>query len=114
MFESRWHYADNLYCLTIKLNVLADDVWIAAETARPKSICEDDDVISARLELFGFECTAVRGSDAQHWKEISGGCEAEQTFRGVTFFGEVTAGEVGGRHFVKDCVLIVLVEEVSG
>jgi len=112
MFESRRHHADDLDCLSVELNLLSDDVWVTAKTARPKTIGEHDNVIGAGLKLFGLEDTTVRGRDAQHRKEIGSRGKAEQTFRVVAIFREVAAREGVGRELVKDCVLVVLVEEV--
>src|SRR5215216_1244621 len=114
MFESGRHHADYLYCFSVELYFSSHHSWVAPETARPKTIAEDDSVISARLEFFGFEYAAVRRCDSQHWKEIGGGCEAEQTFRCLPLLGEVTADEVVGRHLLKNRILVVLVEEISG
>ena len=73
MFESGRHHADYLDCLSVELNRASDYVWVASKTARPKTIGQDDDVVSARLKLFRFEYTAARRSHFQHGKEI-GGC----------------------------------------
>ena len=114
MFKSGRHYTDDLHGLTVELNLLSDDVWVASETTCPETIGEDDDVISAGLELFGFEYTTVRRGHTQHREEVGGGCETEQTFRRLALNGEVTAGVVVGRHLFEDGVLVVLVEEVCG
>src|SRR4030095_7077319 len=49
MFESRRHHADYLDRFSVELNSFSHDVWVASETPRPKTIAEDDDVVSARL-----------------------------------------------------------------
>jgi hypothetical protein len=64
MFESRRHHADYFDCLSVELNASAHNGWIASETARPKTIAQDDYVISAKLEFFGSEYTAVRWWDS--------------------------------------------------
>ena len=114
MFKSGRHHADYLHCLSVELNFSSDDVWIASEAARPKTIGQDDHVVGARLKLFGFEYTAVRRRDFQHRKEIGGCCEAEQTFCCLSLFGEITAGEVVGSHLLENGILVVLVEEICG
>src|SRR5215207_1039427 len=112
MIESRRHHAYNLNRLSVELNRASDDVWVAAKAARPKSISQDNDVVSARLELFRFEETAMCRGHSQQRKEIGGCSEAEQTFRCLPLFGEITAGKVIRRHLFKNRVLVVLVEKV--
>ena len=60
MFESWRHHANYLHRFSVELNFSSHDVRIASKPARPKTIAQDDDVISVRLEFFGFEYTAVR------------------------------------------------------
>ena len=78
----------------------------------PKTISQDDHVVGARLKLFRFEYTAARRSHFHHGKEIGGCCEAEQTFRRLSLFGQITAGKIVGGHLLKNRILIVLVEEI--
>src|SRR6185436_17045846 len=114
MFKALRHHADDLHCLAVELDFSSHDVWVASETKRPEPIGQDDNLISARLEFFRFESTAIRGRHCQHWKEISSCCEADQTFRGVSRFGEITVDELVRCHLLKDRILVVLVEEIRG
>ncbi len=112
MIETGGHHADDLHCFSVELNFSSDYVWVISETARPKSIAQDDYVINTRLEFFGFKHTAVRGCDSQQWKEIRGCREAEQALGCLPVFGETTARIVVGRHLFKNRILGVLVEEI--
>src|SRR5688500_4733598 len=112
MLESGRHHAHDLNRLSVELNRTSEDVWVAAKASRPKTIGQNDDVVSTWLELFGFENTAVRRGYSKHRKEISGSGDAEQTFRCLPLFDEVTAGKVIGSHLLEDCILAVLIEEV--
>jgi hypothetical protein len=60
MFKSGRHHADDLNCLAVELDFSSHDVRVASETKRPEPIREDDNVISARLEFFRLENTAIR------------------------------------------------------
>ncbi len=112
VFESGRHHAYYLHCLSIELDLSSYNVWVASETARPKTIGEDHHVISAGLELFGFEYTATRGRHSQHRKEVGGRSETEKTFRCLSLFSEITAREVVGGHLLEHSILVVLVKEV--
>src|SRR2546423_1702388 len=113
MIESGRHHADYLNRLSVELNCASDYVWVATKTARPKTISQDYDVVSTRLELFRFEYTAARRGRSQQRKEIGGCCEAEQTLRCLPLFGEVTAGKVVSSDLFENRVLVVLVKEVG-
>src|SRR5689334_9234310 len=101
MFEPGRHHADDLNCLTVELDLASDDVWVASKTSRPETIGEDDNVVGAGLELFGFEDAAERRGHSHHGKEIGGCREAQQTFCCLALFGEITVNEVVGRHLFK-------------
>ena len=55
MLESLRHHADYLHAFSIELNSSSDNPGIAAKTARPKTIAQDDHVIRAGLKFFRFE-----------------------------------------------------------
>src|ERR1700752_1943065 len=98
MLESRWHHANYLDGLSIKLNSSTHDARITSEPARPQTITEDDDVIGAWLEFFRFEHAPVCRRHSQDGKEIGGARDAEQTFRGLALFGEIAADKGVGSH----------------
>jgi hypothetical protein len=113
MVEIRRHHADYLHCFPVELNSFPHDVWVVSKTPRPKAIRQDNNVISTRLEFFGLECAALCRWNAHKWKEVGGCCEAEQTFRCLSRFREITAEIVVGRHLVKNGILVVLVKKIG-
>jgi hypothetical protein len=110
--ESGRHHADDLDCLSVELNFSAYDARITSKTPRPKTVAQDDHVISAWFEFFGFEYATVGRCDSQNWKEVGCCGNAGQTFCCLTLFGEITADEVVGGQLLEDRVLGLVVKEI--
>src|SRR5688500_15682204 len=107
MFEAGRHNANNLDCLSVELDFSSHDIWVAAKTASPKKIAQDDHVISARLEFFRVEKTAAFRWYSEEWKKVGGCREAEQTLRCLSLFGEITRLKMVGGHLFKNGILLM-------
>src|SRR5688572_6588224 len=113
MFESGRHDPDYLDGLSVKLDCASEYVWVTSKTAGPKTIRQDNNIVSAGLELFRSENATVCRRHSKHWEKIGGSRDAEQTCYLLPLFSQVTAGVVVGSHPVENCVLFALIEKVG-
>src|SRR6266436_480601 len=70
--NSRRQHADNVIRRTVERDGLAQDVWVAAKTAVPQRVTDDDDRLAGGLSFFRQEEAAHLRRNAKHLKEIRG------------------------------------------
>src|SRR5262245_51979925 len=114
MFEAWRHHPGDLHTFSVQLNYSSHDVGVAGKAPSPEPITENNDVVTAGIELFSVEDAAVCWINAEEWKEIGSRCQAEQPFRSLALLRQIPASEGVGCHLLEHCVLLTLIEEVPG
>src|SRR5580704_11038048 len=109
--KTRRHDAHHRKGPPIKFDVFADDFRIAAKTAAPQSVAQDDFVVVAGLVFGVQEITAEQRLRVQNGKQSPRRCKRTNCLR-MACTSEGVAAESISRHAFKGAALIAPVNKI--
>src|SRR5882724_2020479 len=110
--KRRRHYANNSIFLTVELNVMIYDVWVAAKTLLPQPIAENCDIGRVGFVFIRSEVSTKRRLHTQQGKEIV--CHAiGDDFLSLTVADELEVTPIERGDIVKRRLLCCPIYDVS-
>src|SRR5215216_1552639 len=109
--ESRRHNANHSITLTIELNRLIDQGWIAAKLALPQTMAQQNDMIGPDLFFFREKAPSQRGHHVQGRNQVGGdlcGCDSLW----LATASKVECGILRSRQLLKDGLVLLPIQEV--